>query len=129
MDTAVEQKELVDFQKWAQARTRQEVNTRIREMVKTNELAAEMLAVVNNGPSDDEGEDDVSNQQTRPDIVIMTNHTGYTHIGSQNWEHDDTGAASNYSGVMDITLNAQADHEGWQAGYDYSETGNDPDGS
>lgn len=50
---------------------------------------------------------------------IVSNHTGYGHKGSENFEHDDTGSMMNYSGVEDDVNNAIADHEGWQEGYDY----------
>ena len=50
---------------------------------------------------------------------IVSNHTGYSHEGSENFEHDDTGAMMNYSGVEDVFNDAQAEHEGWQEGYDH----------
>jgi len=50
---------------------------------------------------------------------IVSNHTGYPHEGSENFEHDDTGDKMNYSGVEDEFNNAQAEHEGWQEGYDH----------
>jgi hypothetical protein len=50
---------------------------------------------------------------------LVGNHTGYQVRGSENWEHDDTGAASNFSGCYDLVLDPIAEHEGWQPGYDY----------
>ena len=50
---------------------------------------------------------------------ILSNHTGYLSPGSENWEHDNTGSAQNYSGCYDDMMNAIAEHEGWQEGYDY----------
>ena len=49
----------------------------------------------------------------------VSNHTGYSHQGSENFEHDDTGSMMNYSGVYDDVINALIDHEGWIEGYDY----------
>ncbi len=37
---------------------------------------------------------------------LISNHTGYSYQGSENFEHDDTGAQMNYSGVYDDVLNA-----------------------
>jgi hypothetical protein len=48
-----------------------------------------------------------------------SNHTGYSIEGSENFEHDDTGCASNLSGCVDMVVNAQIEHEGWDEGYDY----------
>jgi len=53
------------------------------------------------------------------DVKIITNHTGYTHSNSSSWEHDDTGDQNNYSGFADDMINAEAEHEGWEEGYDY----------
>ncbi len=53
------------------------------------------------------------------DISIISNHTGYSHANSSSWEHDDTGDLSNYSGCVDDIMNAEAEHQGWEAGYDY----------
>lgn len=53
------------------------------------------------------------------DVKIITNHTGYQHANSSSWEHDDTGDVSNYSDCADDLLNAEAEHEGWEEGYDY----------
>ncbi len=50
---------------------------------------------------------------------IVSNHTGYPHEGSENFEHDDTGSSMNYSGVEDELNKAKAEHEDWQEGYDY----------
>lgn len=57
-------------------------------------------------PSDLEGE-----------AQVTSNHTGYR--GGENYEHDDTGALMNYSGVEDEMFSAEASHEGWKPGYDY----------
>jgi len=51
--------------------------------------------------------------------LIVSNHTGYDHQGSSNFEHDDTGAEGNFSGVEDEFNSAEAEHEGWQEGFDY----------
>lgn len=48
---------------------------------------------------------------------IVSNHTGYD--GGENFEHDDTGAIANYSGVEDDVNNALKEHEDWKQGYDY----------
>ena len=48
----------------------------------------------------------------------VSNHTGYGK-GGENFEHDDTGALMNYSGIVDDVGEAQKEHEGWQEGYDY----------
>lgn len=64
------------------------------------------------GPSD-------YNPSQSGDVSVVSNHTGYPHSNSHDWEHDDTGAQSNYSGVADEFDNAQAEHEGWTPGYDY----------
>lgn len=53
------------------------------------------------------------------DVRIVTNHTGYPHANSESWEHDDTGDRGNFSGCEDDWLNAEAEHEGWEEGYDY----------
>jgi hypothetical protein len=50
---------------------------------------------------------------------VITNHTGYSHDNSANWEHDDTGCQSNYSGCADMMLSAEAEHGDWSEGYDY----------
>jgi hypothetical protein len=44
----------------------------------------------------------------------VTNHTGYTHGNSANWEHGDTGCARNYSGCQDMMWSADRTE-----GYDY----------
>jgi hypothetical protein len=51
--------------------------------------------------------------------VVIINHTGYGHNNSANWEHDNTGCISNYSGCADIMLSAEAEHADWTEGYDY----------
>lgn len=48
----------------------------------------------------------------------VADHTGYGE-GGENFEHDDTGALMNYSGVQDETYNAIKEHEDWKKGYDY----------
>ncbi len=53
------------------------------------------------------------------DVTIITNHTGYPHANSSGWEHDDTGELNNYSGCADDMLNTEAEHQGWEPGYDY----------
>jgi hypothetical protein len=50
---------------------------------------------------------------------VIHNHTGYGQENSANWEHDDTGSLSNYSGCADIFDSASATHDGWTEGYDY----------
>ena len=50
---------------------------------------------------------------------ILSNHTVYQYKGSEGWEHDDTGSMQNYSGCCDDMMNPTAEHEGWEAGYDY----------
>jgi len=56
-----------------------------------------------------------SNKGSTP---IVSDHMGYGK-GGESWEHDDTGSIQNYSGCYDDVLNAIAEHEGWQEGYDY----------
>ena len=51
--------------------------------------------------------------------AYTSNHTGYDKPGSHNWEHDDTGSAMNYSGVVDEFVNAQIENEGLEKGFDY----------
>ena len=48
----------------------------------------------------------------RPPVV--SNHSGYSYKGSENFEHDDNGSIMNYSGVEDMMNDATADHEGWE---------------
>jgi hypothetical protein len=68
---------------------------------------------------DDENIEDYSRSQSG-DVNIVSNHTGYPHVNSANWEHDDTGSLSNYSGCVDDYENAEAEHKGWQKGYDHN---------
>lgn len=55
--------------------------------------------------------------ESRPSVVA--NHSGYSNLGSENYEHDDTGSIHNYSGVEDDVFSAFAENEGWCEGYDY----------
>ena len=50
---------------------------------------------------------------------FLANHSGYQYEGSENFEHDDTGAIHNFSGCEDEIVNADADHKGLEPGYDY----------
>ena len=50
---------------------------------------------------------------------FLANHSGYPYEGSENLEHDDTGAIHNLSGCQDEIVNAEADHKGLEPGYDY----------
>lgn len=50
---------------------------------------------------------------------VITNFNGYEHSNSANWEHDDTGCLNNYSGCADMMYSADAEHSGWEEGYDY----------
>lgn len=50
---------------------------------------------------------------------FLANHSGYPYEGSENFEHDDTGSIHNFSGCLDEIVNAEADHNGLDAGYDY----------
>ena len=50
---------------------------------------------------------------------FISNHSGYDHEGSENYEHDDNGDRMNYSGVYDDVINDLSEHEGYQKGYDY----------
>ena len=50
---------------------------------------------------------------------VVTNHSGYGYKGSENFEHEDNGSLMNYSGCVDDTWTAIAEHEDWQEGYDY----------
>jgi hypothetical protein len=52
-------------------------------------------------------------------VPLISNHTGYQGIGTESWEHDDTGHIQNYSGCFDDMMDPIAEHEGWVAGYDY----------
>lgn len=49
----------------------------------------------------------------------VSNHTGYTRPGSENWEHDGTGNQMNYSNVVDKTINAFIEHEDRKKGEDF----------
>jgi len=49
---------------------------------------------------------------------IVFDHTGYG-PGGENFEHDNTGAMMNYSGVADDVYNAFSENEGWEEGYNY----------
>jgi hypothetical protein len=51
------------------------------------------------------------------EACIVGNHTGYK--GGENYEHDDNGSLMNFSGVEDDMLSAEANHNGWDDGYDY----------
>lgn len=51
--------------------------------------------------------------------AVVSNHSGYYHNGSENFEHDDTGSIHNYSGVEDNVFSTIAEHEDWEEGYDY----------
>ncbi|MCP8687134.1 hypothetical protein [Marinobacterium sedimentorum] len=53
------------------------------------------------------------------EVRVVGNHSGYGYAGSENFEHDDTGALHNYSGVEDDVFTAHADNDGWSEGYDY----------
>ena len=48
----------------------------------------------------------------------VSDDTGYG-AGGENYEHDNTGASSNYSGCKDDAYNAIKEHEDWKKGYDY----------
>ena len=64
----------------------------------------------------------VTNGKETPDKdkkPYISNHTGYGYKGSENFEHDDTGGAMNYSGVEDDVFNAFIEHEDWDEGYDF----------
>ncbi|MDC2890379.1 hypothetical protein [Psychrosphaera algicola] len=50
---------------------------------------------------------------------VISNYNGYGHPNSSNWEHDDTGCINNYAGCEDMSLSAEAEHSGWEEGYDY----------
>ena len=51
--------------------------------------------------------------------LVVSNMSGYSHKGSENFEHDNTGSVMNYSGVEDEVHSAEAVHQDWEAGYDY----------
>lgn len=50
---------------------------------------------------------------------VVTNYTGYGYEGSENFEHDTNASLVNESGCADQIFTAMAEHEDWQAGYDY----------
>lgn len=52
-------------------------------------------------------------------LKVVGNHTGYNTPGSENYEHDDTGSQMNYSAMEDEMFSADAEHDGWQEGYDF----------
>jgi hypothetical protein len=108
MNETEEQREYEEVEKWAQDRPTIEIAARIEELLRTNSYARERL----NQPVYGDGE-----AEGRSSVVL--DHSGYNRSGSSNWEHDDTGAKMNYSGMADIALIAQADEKGWEAGYDY----------
>lgn len=109
--TAVEELEEFEFVKrWAKGRPDAEVLVRLDEMCEHNSYAREQLFGTSYG-------DGV--QQGRGDQPVLTNSTGYGYVGSENFEHDNTGDAMSRSGMEDILLNARAESEGWEAGYDF----------
>jgi hypothetical protein len=66
---------------------------------------------------------DIGNNSSTRTVVdrrpVVANHTAYVYEGSENFEHDDSGALMNYLGCEDDVFDALCDHEGWQADYDY----------
>ena len=76
----------------------------------TKETSEEIQEIMTNNQGVDPGKD------KKP---FVSNHTGYGYEGSENYEHDDTGANLNYSGVVDEINEAEKEHEDWQEGYDY----------
>jgi len=50
---------------------------------------------------------------------VVGNRSNYGYKGSENFEHDDTGALHNYSGMEDEIDSANSEHEDWEEGYDY----------
>lgn len=105
-----ERQEFEFVQRWAKGRPDAEVNARLDEMCERNSYARERLF----SPSYGAGV-----QQGRGDQPVLSNSTGYGYVGSENFEHDNTGDAMNRSGMEDILLNARAESEGWEAGYDF----------
>lgn len=108
MNSADERQEYEEVEKWAQDRPKAEIEARIDELRKTNSYAQVMFNQKVYGDGEDEGRS-----------LVLLDPTGYNRSGSSNWEHDDTGAQMNYSGMADIALSAQAEEKGWEAGYDY----------
>ncbi len=105
-----ERQECDDFVQWAQDKTPTEYTPRLEALLAENSHARRVFEDSRYGDGIQKGRDD------RP---ILTNHTGYQKPGSENWEHDDTGNEMNYSGAADDMLNAKAENEGWEPGYDY----------
>lgn len=62
---------------------------------------------------------DSHSEEPREEGRVVSNHSGYSYQGSENFEHDDTGSLMNYSGVEDEVFSSFAVHEDWQEGYDY----------
>lgn len=102
-----ERQEYDAVEKWAQNRSKTEVHARLDELVRTNAYAREKLSQKVYGDA----------QECEDDSVVL-DHTGYNRAGSANWEHDDTGSQMNRSGMVDIALQAQIDHNGLELGYD-----------
>ncbi|MFW5450821.1 MAG: hypothetical protein ACKE9I_04400 [Methylophagaceae bacterium] len=57
--------------------------------------------------------------QANEDGTYISNYSGYSYSGSENYEHDNNASAINYSGSQDDVYNAIAMHDGWQEGFDY----------
>lgn len=110
MDHDSEVRECEEVVAWAAGKPRATVEQRLAELLKTNMHARELFgassANYGDGPTDAEKS-------------YLSNHTGYSRPGSENFEHDNTGSAMNYSGVEDDVMNAIAEHEGWQPGEDF----------
>ena len=54
------------------------------------------------------------------DQKYTSNFTPYGYEGSENFTNYYGGESMNaYSGIYDMIINANIEHEGWQEGYDY----------
>lgn len=62
---------------------------------------------------------DTNTESASEEKRVISNHSGYSSLGSENFEHDESGNLMNYSGMEDEVFNSLAMHGDWQEGYDY----------
>ena len=113
-ENITEMSELQEFVNWANSKgvSYTEIELRKLELLKTNFLARKFNDEANcHYHFDNKTEEQIDN--------YTSNHSGYFRSGSENWEHDNTGNQSNYSGVVDILTNATIEHDGLENNYDY----------
>jgi hypothetical protein len=116
MNENEERQEYDAVEEWAQNRPKAEVHARLDELMRTNAYARKKLSQRVYGDT----------EECEHDSVVL-DHTGYNRTGSSNWEHDYTGPQMNRSGMVDIALQSQIDHNGLEPGYDYPDGKSDED--